>query len=105
MSVPSGAGSYDPRTDKPSVFWHECKAKDGFDDIRPGTQVVVKVGERTVGVGTLGAGRIRETFVCGFDFSFTVTEQAEFYDVAVGRRGAISVPRAGMGDVRVTVGL
>lgn len=108
VSVPSGAGTYDPKTDKPSVFGHPCSAAQGYDDIRPGAQVVARTGSTTIGVGQLSAGWIGDPFVCQFRWEATLTQPLPaVVDFAVATRGgAVSVPAAQLDQiVGISVGL
>jgi hypothetical protein len=85
VTVPSGAGTYDPSKpgDPLSATGHPCQASDTHPDIADGAQITADVGDTTVGVGTLGVGTIATPGLCSFTFSFTVTKDAPIYDVTI----------------------
>lgn len=76
----------------------ECAGKNGYDDIGPDAQVVVAADGRTVGLTTLGRGRIisdterplldEALASCRFSFALEVERGHDFYTVTVGRRGS-----------------
>lgn len=69
-----------------------CSGTAGFDDIREGTQVVIRDETgTTVGVGRLENARSLGSTTCVFSFTVTGVEGgADFYDVEVSRRGGIT---------------
>jgi hypothetical protein len=71
-----------------------CRTEGGYDDVRVGTDVVVKDGQGAIiGVGSLEDGQADSAFDCRFDFSLEVKD-SEFYSFEVGDRGEISYSRA-----------
>lgn len=69
-----------------------CSGTAGYDDIREGTQVVIRDETgTTVGVGQLEAARSLGTTTCVFSFTVNGVEAgADFYEVEVSRRGGIT---------------
>lgn len=73
----------------------DCVGDGGFDDIREGAQVVVRVDGETVAVGDLGPGRIQ---MAGSDCKFLfeiedVPGEHNFYSVEVSHRGELTYDR------------
>jgi hypothetical protein len=68
-----------------------CWGEDGFDDIGPSTQVVIRdSSERTIGVGTLDSGVLSNDVVCQYRFSVgNVPRGLGIYSVEVSHRGEI----------------
>lgn len=80
-----------------------CRAREGFDDVRPGVNLVVRDPRGDiVGTTTLGAGKVvrpPEDEVehwsdavpwCVFGFSVQVPPNLGFYTVDAGRRGQVT---------------
>jgi len=85
-----------------------CRTEGGYDDVRVGTDVVVKDGQGAIiGVGSLEGGQAESAFDCRFDFSLEVKD-SEFYSFEIGDRGEISYSRADLEsqawDVSFTLG-
>lgn len=67
-----------------------CEGMNGYDDVEPGLQVTISDQSGTViGNGTLDSGEAQEGG-CVFRFQVNKIPVANFYKVAVGRRGEIS---------------
>ncbi len=67
-----------------------CAGADGYSDVGPNTQVIVKNAKGEVlTTTTLGQGK-GDTATCTFSFTFPITEGQEPYVVSVGRRGDFS---------------
>jgi hypothetical protein len=67
-----------------------CVGADGYSDVGPQTQVIVKNGKGEIlSTTTLGPGN-GDRSTCTFPFTFPVTEGQERYVVSVGHRGDFS---------------
>jgi hypothetical protein len=67
-----------------------CQGSSGYDDVEPGLQVTISDQSGTViGTGALDSGQVLEAG-CVFRFEVNSIPVANFYKVAVGRRGEIS---------------
>jgi hypothetical protein len=86
-----------------------CAGKRGFDDLRQGTEVVVRNGKSEVlARGELGPGEVTEHGLgesfgegpsareCTFSFVVAEVPDAPFYAIAVGGRGELTYSRADM---------
>lgn len=81
-------------TDQAYSTGASCSTDGGYDDVRIGTDVVVKDGQGAIiGVGSLEEGEADNAFDCRFDFSLEVKD-SEFYSFEIGDRGELSYSRA-----------
>jgi hypothetical protein len=68
----------------------ECTGRNGYDDIRIGTQVTVTDAAGTIiGTGHLGAGTYDEPY-CRWTFAVAGLPTSQFYAVEVSHRGRIT---------------
>lgn len=74
-----------------------CLGKGGFDDLRPGAQVVITdAASNTVGIGALGPGKL-DPAGCTFAFKVEgVPGNHDFYGVEVTHRGRVQYDAATM---------
>ena len=83
-------------------FGTPCEGKGGFDDIRPGANVVVKDGDsNTLGVNTLDEGeKVKPPGLgsdrCVFSFSVELVRESPFYTVEIAGRGGPTYTHADM---------
>lgn len=71
------------------TWCHETVA--GYDDIHPATQVIVKdEAGATLGVTTLGLGRIAGRPRCQFTWEVEDLPERDFYTVEIGNRGPLT---------------
>lgn len=70
----------------------DCRGEGGYDDIRAGTEVVVRDGDGSIlATAALEQGsRAIQSSVCVFAFTVGGLPEADFYTVAVGRRGDLT---------------
>lgn len=81
-------------TDQGYLTGRSCRTDGGYDDVRVGTDVVVKDGQGAIiGVGSLEEGEADSAFDCRFDFSLEV-KVSEFYSFEIGDRGELSYSHA-----------
>ena len=75
-----------------------CRGEDGYSDIKPGGDVVVKTGQGDiVGIGELETGRLITTNECRFPFEVLSVPDADFYEIQVGdQHGSVVLSRAQM---------
>lgn len=85
----------------------ECYGTGGYNDMVPGTQVVIRDADGTsVAVGDLGPGTVGDyNVVCEFDFTVEdVPSGSSVYSVEVSHRGEISFKEAQAQDLALTLG-
>lgn len=89
-----------------------CEGLGGYDDMRPGTQVVVKDGAGAVlatgrlgqgKAGSLGAGPTAIANWCEFSWSISNLPDSAFYEVEVSHRGGLTYSRAQLDSMGWTV--
>jgi hypothetical protein len=72
----------------------ECSGEGGYSDIRPGLQVTVKNGSGSIiGKSSLGPNEYsgeNANVVCKYSFKINNVPKADFYQIEVGSRGALS---------------
>ena len=77
-----------------------CRGTGGYDDVREGAQVVVKDGGGKIIASTsLSSGKAARpdyTWRCQFDFAIQDVPKADFYQVEVSHRGALTYSRQDM---------
>jgi hypothetical protein len=77
----------------------QCSGKDGFDDMRSGTQVLVKessgkvIAQGALRGGSHPAGAKYASVICEFPFTVDNVPDSDFYLISVGKRGEISHTR------------
>ena len=89
-----------------------CQGKDGFDDIREGTTVVVHDSAgKVIATGELSAGVGEEMVAdmalsCRFAFSVRDVPRQKFYGIEVSHRGTVTFTAAQVenGDVALSLG-
>lgn len=74
-----------------------CRGTGGYDDVREGAQVVVKDGGGKIIASTsLSSGKVARpeyTWRCQFEFTIEDVPKADFYQIEVSHRGALTYPR------------
>lgn len=88
-----------------------CTGDGGYDDIRAGTQVVIRdSGGKQIALGALDSGRIElegygAVIRCSFGFDVPgVPVEGEIYSVEVAHRGEISFQRADAASIALSLG-
>ncbi len=83
-----------------------CEGRDGYQDIRPGVQVVVRDATgKDVGLGRLGDGTRVDPGWCEFPFTVTdIPESEGLYTIEVSKRGGISFKRTDAAKLALTLG-
>lgn len=89
-----------------SAEGYSCSGRDGFADIRVGTQVVVRdAAGKKVGIGELEDGRQNATGWCELPFTVTGIPISDgVYSVEVSKRGEIAFKRADAKKLELTLG-
>jgi hypothetical protein len=73
-----------------------CSGTGGYSDIRPGTEVTVRDGSGSlIASNQLGVSSYNsDSRSCVFAFIVSDVPRADFYEIAVGRRGSLSYSRS-----------
>ncbi|MQY03779.1 hypothetical protein [Actinomadura macrotermitis] len=81
-----------------------CVGIGGFDDMAEGTAVTVyDPSSKVIAVGNLGAGVDAGT-TCSWPLTITGVPDLPFYQIEVSHRGKVTVQRADIGSIRLTLG-
>lgn len=98
-----------PRTAYDTPNWKAtatggCEGVGGYSDMGVGATVTVYDGsDKIIGVGGLVFG-VRHGQDCEWSFGINDLPDVAFYQVEVGHRGKVSVQRADLGNVALTLG-
>jgi len=72
-----------------------CTGMGGYDDIQQGAAVVVRdESNKVLATSSLKGGKIVALETCGFDFTVDNVPDANFYQVEVSHRGAVTYSKA-----------
>lgn len=85
-----------------------CQGKDGFDDIREGTIVVIHdPANKVIATGSLRRGKGESDFPTTCQFAFTVPDvpRQKFYGIEVSHRGVVTFTAAQVADGKVALSM